>query len=91
MKDYKVSFYREVVNNLGQRYLSELDSMTVEASPSVDEALSDAAQRFERKHHLEHWSCLASDYEVRTLRLRDEAEKWAERNRNLKRPSKERK
>lgn len=91
MKDYKISFYREVVNNLGQRYLSELDTMTVKASPSVDEALSDATQRFERKHRLAHWSCLASDYEIRALRLRDEAEKWADWNQNLKRPSQERK
>jgi hypothetical protein len=62
-KSYVVTFYRELLNDQGDRFLSKLWSSPVKSAQSKEEALAVAIEQFEKKNKLSHWSDLATKCE----------------------------
>lgn len=75
MKDYEISFFRELVDSAGHRHLSRLDTFVVTGSESLDQAARTATEKFENTHDIEHWWCVATDYEIRPLRRGNRVER----------------
>lgn len=69
MKEYEVSFLREVVNSSGRRHMSKVDTFIVTGSRSFRQAVDRATKEFESAHNVEHWSRIANDREIKLVRL----------------------
>ena len=69
MKEYEVSFLREVVNKAGRRHMSKVDTFIVMGSRSFRQAVNRATKAFEIAHNVDHWSRIANDRQVKPVRL----------------------
>ena len=65
MRNYEVTFYRQIVNSSGNPFRSSLTTVRVNDCTSRREACESAIRRFESAWALNRWRNLAHGYEVR--------------------------
>lgn len=63
MKNYRITFYRHLMNRSGYPFKSSLSTVTVSGSDR-NQALSQAVRRFEFDWSLYEWSNLADEFEI---------------------------
>jgi len=64
MKDYQVTFYRHLVNNVGSPFKSRLTTIRVADCADTQQAFRRAVRRFEYDWSLYEWRNLADGYEI---------------------------
>jgi len=63
MKNYRVTFYRHLMNRSGYPFKSSLSTVMV-SGPDRRQAFSQAVRRFEHDWSLYEWSNLADEFEI---------------------------
>jgi len=60
---YRVIFFRDLVNERGERYRVSIDNVEIAHARSRERAREAALRRFARRHHVKSWDHLADGYE----------------------------
>lgn len=63
MKNYRVTFYRHLINSSGSPFKSNLSTLEI-AGDDRQQAFRRAVRRFEYDWSLYEWSNLADEYEI---------------------------
>lgn len=63
-KQYRISFYREILNDVGRQCRSTLASVDIRSARSMDRAIEAGKRRFARRRRIPVWDHLADGFEV---------------------------